>query len=54
MNNRNWRGLIAWVVFFGMVIVFIYQSMRTVNLEHDISYSEFNKRRLHDGQRYPM
>ena len=48
MNNRNWRGLIAWVIFFG-IIVFIYQSMRTVNLEHDISYSEF-KRRLHDGQ----
>src|SRR5205085_8330065 len=48
MNNRNWRGLFAWVIFFG-IILFIYQSMRSVNVEREISYSEF-KRRLHEGQ----
>src|SRR4051812_35194932 len=48
MNNRNWRGIAAWV-FFVILILFIWQSMRSVGTEHDISYSEF-KKRLHSGQ----
>src|SRR4051812_28615241 len=48
MNNRNWRGIAAWV-FFVILILFIWQSMRSVSSEHDISYSEF-KKRLHAGQ----
>src|SRR6185295_2343463 len=48
MNNRNWRGAALWV-FFVVILLFIWQSMRQVNVEKDISYSEF-KRRLHEGQ----
>src|SRR3954469_16752621 len=48
MNNRNWRGLAAWA-FFVILILFIWQSMRSVGTERDISYSEF-KKRLHAGQ----
>ena len=48
MNNRNWRGLTAWVFFF-ILILFIWQSMRTVGNEREISYSEF-KKRLETGQ----
>ena len=48
MGNRNWSGFTAWV-FFVILILFIWQSMRSVGTEHDISYSEF-KRRLHAGE----
>src|SRR5580765_8697956 len=48
MNNRNWRGLAAWA-FFAVLLLFVWQSMRTVGGEHDISYSEF-KTRLHSGR----
>ncbi|MFA5975757.1 MAG: ATP-dependent zinc metalloprotease FtsH [Elusimicrobiota bacterium] len=48
MNNRNWRGFLAWLLFFG-VLYFIFMSMRSVNTERDISYSEF-KRSLNEGQ----
>src|SRR6266480_3152347 len=48
MANRNWRGLTIWA-FFVILILFIWQSMRSVGGEHEISYSEF-KRRLHSGQ----
>jgi cell division protease FtsH len=48
MNNRNWRGIAAWI-FFGLLFVFIYQSMRSVGTEREISYSEF-KKRLGAGQ----
>jgi cell division protease FtsH len=48
MNNRNWRGLIVWIFFFA-IIMFIWQSMRSVNVEKEINYSEF-KHRLEDGQ----
>jgi cell division protease FtsH len=48
MNNRNWRGLLAWG-FFIVLILFVWNSMRSVGTEQDISYSEF-KKRLHAGQ----
>ena len=48
MNNRNWRGFLAWAVFAG-ILFFIFQSMKTVAVVQDINYSEF-KTRLHDGQ----
>ena len=51
MNNRNWSGFLAWIFFFG-VILFICQSMRSVTLERDISYSEFISR-LQQGQMKP-
>ncbi len=48
MNNRNWRGFIAWGIFFAIVI-FIYQTTRTASIEKEISYSEF-KTRLHNKE----
>jgi cell division protease FtsH len=48
MNNRNWRGLIAWVAFAG-ILLFIYHSMQSVGSERDINYSDF-KHRLHSGE----
>src|SRR5688572_26534328 len=48
MGNRNWRGFVPWLIFFG-VLFFIFQSMKQVNQESEISYSEF-KRRLNSGQ----
>ncbi len=48
MNNRNWRGLFAWIIF-AAILIFVWQSMRSVTQEQDINYSEF-KRRLHEGQ----
>jgi cell division protease FtsH len=48
MNNRNWRGLVAWLAFAG-ILLFIYQSLHSVSSEREISYSEF-KQRLRDNQ----
>jgi cell division protease FtsH len=48
MNNRNWRGLIAWLAFAG-ILLFIYQSFHTVGGEREINYSEF-KSRLQNNQ----
>src|SRR3954471_22416939 len=48
MNNRNWRGLLIWSCFI-IVLLFIWQSMRSVGSEQEISYSEF-KKRLNAGE----
>jgi len=48
MNTRNWRGVLPWLIFFG-VLFFLFQSMKQVTMERDITYSEF-KRRLNEGQ----
>jgi cell division protease FtsH len=42
MNNRNWRGVLPWVFFAG-ILLFIFQSMRSVSTDHEISYSEFQR-----------
>jgi cell division protease FtsH len=48
MNNKNWRGMVIWLVLFGGLF-FLFQATRTASLDREISYSEF-KHRLHDGQ----
>ncbi len=48
MNNKNWRGLVIWLVLFGGLFM-LFQATRTTTTDHEVSYSEF-KRRLHDGQ----
>jgi cell division protease FtsH len=48
MNNRNWRGAIPWLIFFSVLFI-IFQSMRQVTPESEISYSEF-KHRLYAEQ----
>src|SRR5688572_29214783 len=48
MNNKNWRGMIIWLVLFGGLFV-LFQATRTASLDHEISYSEF-KNRLNSGQ----
>ncbi len=48
MNNKNWRGLVIWLVLFGGLFI-LFEATRTASLDKDITYSEF-KRRLHDGQ----
>ena len=48
MNNKNWRGLVIWLVLFGGLFI-LFQATRTASVDHEISYSEF-KHRLHDGQ----
>ncbi|MBI3292268.1 MAG: ATP-dependent metallopeptidase FtsH/Yme1/Tma family protein [Elusimicrobia bacterium] len=48
MNNKNWRGAAAWVLIFA-VLVFVWQSLRAINVERDISYSEF-KHALKEGR----
>ena len=48
MNNRNWRGMVIWLVLFGGLFL-LFQATRTATLDREISYSEF-KHRLHDGQ----
>ena len=48
MNNKNWRGMVIWLVLFGGLFI-LFQATRTAAVDHEISYSEF-KHRLHDGQ----
>jgi len=48
MNNKNWRGMVIWLVLFGGLFI-LFQATRTSTQDHEISYSEF-KHRLHDGQ----
>src|SRR4051794_25553441 len=42
MNNRNWRGVIAWAVF-AAVICYIFFTYKSINTDQEISYSEFKR-----------